>query len=99
MLWSVLDPLGSSLSSSVYPDLCNISLAAIGDTQKHQEHIAFWDDVYGFNMACMKDAVLPEAAVDVVDADTLISEPTVIQVNMPTSYGPHSTSSVVAKGV
>uniref|UniRef100_A0A4W6ELY1 Protein arginine N-methyltransferase 3 n=1 Tax=Lates calcarifer TaxID=8187 RepID=A0A4W6ELY1_LATCA len=64
---------------SVYPDLCNISLAAVGDTQKHQDRIAFWDDVYGFNMACMKKAVVPEAVVEVVKGDTLISEPTVIQ--------------------
>ncbi|KAM7405753.1 hypothetical protein PAMP_000180 [Pampus punctatissimus] len=64
---------------SVYPDLCNISLAAVGDVQKHQDRIAFWDDVYGFNMACMKKAVIPEAVVEVVKADTLISEPTVIQ--------------------
>ncbi|XP_034725079.1 protein arginine N-methyltransferase 3 isoform X2 [Etheostoma cragini] len=64
---------------SVYPDLCNISLAAVGDTQKHQDHIAFWDDVYGFNMACMKKAVVPEAMVEAVKPETLISEPTVIQ--------------------
>ncbi|XP_030579979.1 protein arginine N-methyltransferase 3 [Archocentrus centrarchus] len=64
---------------SVYPDLCNISLAAVGDVQKHQDRIAFWDDVYGFNMTCMKKAVVPEAVVEVVKADTLISEPTVIQ--------------------
>ncbi|KAF3686740.1 Protein arginine N-methyltransferase 3 [Channa argus] len=64
---------------SVYPDLCNISLAAVGDTHKHQDRIAFWDDVYGFNMACMKKAVVPEAVVEVVKADTLISEPAVIQ--------------------
>ncbi|XP_036950554.1 protein arginine N-methyltransferase 3 isoform X1 [Acanthopagrus latus] len=64
---------------SVYPDLCNISLAAVGDIQKHQDRIAFWDDVYGFNMACMKKAVVPEAVVEVVKEDTLISEPTVIQ--------------------
>ncbi|XP_061564794.1 protein arginine N-methyltransferase 3 [Cololabis saira] len=64
---------------SVYPDLCNISLAAVGDTQKHQDRVAFWDDVYGFNMACMKKAVVPEAVVEVVNPDTLISEPAVIQ--------------------
>ncbi|KAM4603038.1 protein arginine N-methyltransferase 3 [Polymixia lowei] len=64
---------------SVYPDLCNISLAAVGDTQKHHDRIAFWDDVYGFNMACMKKAVVPEAVVEVIGADTLISEPTIIQ--------------------
>ncbi|XP_055363467.1 protein arginine N-methyltransferase 3 isoform X2 [Betta splendens] len=64
---------------SVYPDLCSISLAAVGDAQKHQDRIAFWDDVYGFNMACMKKAVVPEAVVETIQADTLISEPTVIQ--------------------
>lgn len=71
-----------SLFATVYPDLCNISLAAVGDTQRHQDRIAFWDDVFGFNMACMKKAVVPEAVVEVVKADTLISEPTVIQVNL-----------------
>uniref|UniRef100_A0A8C6NMY1 type I protein arginine methyltransferase n=1 Tax=Nothobranchius furzeri TaxID=105023 RepID=A0A8C6NMY1_NOTFU len=64
---------------SVYPDLCNISLVAVGDIQKHQDRIAFWDDVYGFNMACMKKAVVHDAVAEVVNADTLISEPTVIQ--------------------
>ncbi|XP_060924326.1 protein arginine N-methyltransferase 3 [Limanda limanda] len=64
---------------SVYPDLCNLSLAAVGDTERHQNRIAFWDDVYGFNMACMKKAVVPEAGVEVVKADALISEPAVIQ--------------------
>ncbi|XP_057691675.1 protein arginine N-methyltransferase 3 [Corythoichthys intestinalis] len=64
---------------SVYPDLCNLSLAAVGDKQRYQERIAFWDDVYGFNMSCMKKVVVPEAVVEVLNADTLISEPTVIQ--------------------
>ncbi|XP_077569428.1 protein arginine N-methyltransferase 3 [Stigmatopora nigra] len=64
---------------SVYPDLCNLSLAAVGDKQKHQESIAFWDDVYGFKMSCMKKFVGTEAVVEVLSADTLISEPTVVQ--------------------
>uniref|UniRef100_H2UUN9 Protein arginine N-methyltransferase 3 n=1 Tax=Takifugu rubripes TaxID=31033 RepID=H2UUN9_TAKRU len=66
-------------SGSVYPDLCNISLAAVGDIDRHQDRIAFWEDVYGFDMACMKTAVVAEAVVEVLKADTLISEPTVIQ--------------------
>uniref|UniRef100_A0A8K9XFP1 Uncharacterized protein n=1 Tax=Oncorhynchus mykiss TaxID=8022 RepID=A0A8K9XFP1_ONCMY len=41
---------------SVYPERCTISLAAVGDTEKHQGRIAFWDDIYGFKMACMKKA-------------------------------------------
>lgn len=76
-IWSHVPSLSSP---KVYPDLCNISLAAVGDAVKHQERIAFWDDVYGFSMACMKKAVVPEAVVEVVAADTLVSEPAVIQV-------------------
>ncbi|XP_043100922.1 protein arginine N-methyltransferase 3 isoform X3 [Puntigrus tetrazona] len=63
----------------VYPDICNISLAAVGDTQKHSERIAFWDDVYGFKMTCMKKAVTPEAVVEVLKPETVISEPAVIK--------------------
>lgn len=81
---TLLDLLGSSALSTVYPDLCNISLAAVGDAQKHQDRIGFWDDVYGFNMACMKKAVVPEAVVELLEADTLISEPCVIQVTATT---------------
>ncbi|XP_033972858.1 protein arginine N-methyltransferase 3 isoform X1 [Trematomus bernacchii] len=81
MLDSVLYARDAYLADdgSVYPDLCNISLALVGDPQKHQDHIAFWDDVYGFNMSCMKKVVVPEASVEVVNEDTLICEPTVIQ--------------------
>uniref|UniRef100_A0A7N8XPE9 Protein arginine N-methyltransferase 3 n=1 Tax=Mastacembelus armatus TaxID=205130 RepID=A0A7N8XPE9_9TELE len=82
MLDSVLYARDLYLADGVYPDLCNISLAAVGDAQKHQDRIAFWDDVYGFNMACMKKAVVPEAVVEVVKADVVISEPTVVQVNI-----------------
>ena len=78
---STLTPFATPLIT-VYPDLCNISLAAVGDAQKHQDRMGFWDDVYGFNMACMKKAVVPEAVVEVVNADTLISEATVIQVTL-----------------
>uniref|UniRef100_A0A4W4HSB4 Protein arginine N-methyltransferase 3 n=1 Tax=Electrophorus electricus TaxID=8005 RepID=A0A4W4HSB4_ELEEL len=64
---------------SVYPDCCSISLAAVGDTEKHRDRIAFWDNVYGFKMECMKNSVLSEAVVEVLKPETLISEPAVIQ--------------------
>ncbi|XP_027008052.2 protein arginine N-methyltransferase 3 [Tachysurus fulvidraco] len=64
---------------SVYPDLCTISLAAVSDSEKHRDRIAYWDDVYGFKMSCMKKAVIPEAVVEVLNPETVISESTVIQ--------------------
>ncbi|XP_066503697.1 protein arginine N-methyltransferase 3 isoform X2 [Hoplias malabaricus] len=65
---------------TVYPDRCSISLAAVGDTETHRERVAFWEDVYGFRMDCMKKAVIPEAVVEVLNPETVISEPAVIQV-------------------
>lgn len=66
----------------VYPDICTISLVAVSDGGKHADRIAFWDDVYGFNMSCMKKAVIPEAVVEVVDHKTLISDPCDIKVGV-----------------
>ncbi|NXP40162.1 ANM3 methyltransferase, partial [Leiothrix lutea] len=64
---------------SVYPDLCTISLVAVGDMNKHVDKLLFWEDVYGFDMSCMKKAVIPEAVVEVLDPNTLISTATVIK--------------------
>ncbi|XP_032344755.1 protein arginine N-methyltransferase 3 isoform X2 [Camelus ferus] len=77
MLDSVLYAKNKYLAKggSVYPDICTISLVAVSDVNKHADRIAFWDDVYGFNMSCMKKAVIPEAIVEVLDPKTLISDP------------------------
>nr|XP_033784366.1 protein arginine N-methyltransferase 3 isoform X2 [Geotrypetes seraphini] len=64
---------------SVYPDACTISLVAVSDTKTHTEKLDFWDNVYGFNMSCMKKAVLPEAVVEVLHPDTLASQPCVVK--------------------
>ncbi|XP_048804705.1 protein arginine N-methyltransferase 3 isoform X1 [Lagopus muta] len=64
---------------SVYPDICTISLVAVGDMNKHTEKLRFWEDVYGFDMSCMKKAVIPEAVVEVLDPSTLISETSIIK--------------------
>ncbi|XP_009332862.1 PREDICTED: protein arginine N-methyltransferase 3 [Pygoscelis adeliae] len=64
---------------SVYPDVCTISLVAVGDMNKHVDKLLFWEDVYGFDMSCMKAAVIPEAVVEVLDPNTLISTASVIK--------------------
>ncbi|KAM3919675.1 protein arginine N-methyltransferase 3 [Leptodactylus fuscus] len=68
-----------SAGGAVYPDRCNISMVALCDPEKHTGKLTFWDDVYGFNMSCMKKAVLPEAIVEFVNPDTIISEPFIIK--------------------
>uniref|UniRef100_A0A8B9J4D7 Protein arginine N-methyltransferase domain-containing protein n=1 Tax=Astyanax mexicanus TaxID=7994 RepID=A0A8B9J4D7_ASTMX len=74
----------AAAGETIFPDRCIISLAAVGDTEKHSDRIAFWDNVYGFKMECMKEVVIPEAVVEVLKPETVISEPAVIQVSKDT---------------
>ncbi|XP_071617817.1 protein arginine N-methyltransferase 3 isoform X2 [Heliangelus exortis] len=81
MLDSVIYAKGKYLAEggSVYPDICTISLVAVGDMNKHVEKLLFWEDVYGFDMSCMKKAVIPEAVVEVLDPNTVVSMASVIK--------------------
>lgn len=38
----------------VYPDRCTLCLAALGNSQKVQQKLSFWDDVYGENLCRAK---------------------------------------------
>ncbi|NP_001090360.1 protein arginine methyltransferase 3 S homeolog [Xenopus laevis] len=81
MLDSVICARDKYLSEdgAVYPDACTISLVALCDETRHTGKIAFWDNVYGFNMSCMKKSVIPEAVVEVINPETQISEPYTIK--------------------
>jgi len=41
----------------LYPDKCTMFITAIEDGQYKDEKIGFWDNVYGFNMSCIKVCV------------------------------------------
>lgn len=67
------------------PNRCNISLVALGDEKRHSEYIAFWKNVYGFDMTIMQAEVLKEAIVEVCRNDSALSEPvTMAEFNLMT---------------
>ena len=47
------------------PDHASITLAGIEDTDYKASKINFWEDVYGVDMSCFKNAVIGEPLVDV----------------------------------
>ncbi|KAM7434048.1 Protein arginine N-methyltransferase 3 [Porites harrisoni] len=57
----------------VYPDRCTICVAALGNSEKVQQRLSFWDDVYGFKMSCMKRSVCTEPSVEIVNPGDEIS--------------------------
>jgi len=57
----------------IFPDKATLYVTAIEDGDYKQEKINYWDNVYGFNMSCIKEMALREPLVDTVDQNMVIS--------------------------
>ncbi|XP_015757201.1 PREDICTED: protein arginine N-methyltransferase 3-like [Acropora digitifera] len=57
----------------VYPDRCKICFAALGNSERVQRKLGFWDNVYGFKMSCMKTSVCTEPSIEIVSHKDEIS--------------------------
>jgi type I protein arginine methyltransferase len=55
----------------LFPDKATMYLTGIEDGQYYQEKIAFWDDVYGFNMSVIKEQAMKEPLVDTVHSNAI----------------------------
>jgi len=51
----------------IFPDKATLYLAGIEDGDYKKEKIDFWNNVYGFDMSCIKKVALREPLVDTVD--------------------------------
>lgn len=51
----------------LFPDKCSLYITAIEDRQYKDDKIHWWDNVYGFDMSCIKKVAIREPLVDVVD--------------------------------
>jgi len=57
----------------ILPDKATINVCAIEDADYKEEKINFWDNVYGFNMSCIKKMAMSEPLVDIVDSKQVMS--------------------------
>jgi len=57
----------------LFPDRASLYICAIEDRQYKDDKINWWDDVYGFNMSCIRKLALTEPLVDVVDPKQVVS--------------------------
>jgi len=58
----------------IFPDKATIHLAFIEDADYKRQKLDFWDNVYGFNMSCIKSVAYKEPLVDVVESKTIVSK-------------------------
>jgi len=57
----------------IFPDRASMWVVAIEDAQYRRDKIDFWDDVYGFDMSCIKELAILEPLVDVCNPEQVIS--------------------------
>lgn len=63
------------VGGAMYPSHCTVSLLAAHDQKLEASYVSFWEDVYGFNMPSLKKEVLSEGLMQVVNPDSVMSEP------------------------
>lgn len=58
----------------MFPDKATMYICGIEDADYKNKKINFWDDVYGFNMRCIKDIAMREPLVDTVEPHSVVTE-------------------------
>lgn len=57
----------------LFPDKATLYICAIEDAEYREDKINFWNNVYGFDMSCIKELALIEPLVDVCDPGQIMS--------------------------
>jgi len=55
------------------PDKANMYIAGIEDSEYKQEKLEFWNNVYGFDMSCIKHIAIREPLVDTVESNAIMT--------------------------
>jgi protein arginine N-methyltransferase 1 len=57
----------------IFPDRATLYICAIEDRQYKEDKIAWWDNVYGFDMSDVRKVAISEPLVDVVDPKQVVT--------------------------
>jgi len=63
----------------MFPDKATLYVCGIEDRQYKDDKIAWWDDVYGFDMSCIRKVALTEPLVDCVDRNQVVTNSCLIK--------------------
>jgi len=57
----------------IFPDKASLHICGIEDAEYRQDKINFWENVYGFNMRCIKEIALMEPLVDTCNPEQVMT--------------------------
>uniref|UniRef100_UPI00358FC59E protein arginine N-methyltransferase 1-like n=1 Tax=Myxine glutinosa TaxID=7769 RepID=UPI00358FC59E len=63
----------------IFPDRATLYITAIEDRQYKDYKIHWWENVYGFDMTCIRDVAIKEPLVDVVDPKQVVTNSCLIK--------------------
>ncbi|EPS59604.1 hypothetical protein M569_15200, partial [Genlisea aurea] len=58
----------------IFPDKAALYLTAIEDADYKEDKIEFWNNVYGFDMSCIRKLSISEPLVDVVERNQIVTD-------------------------
>ncbi|ELR21103.1 arginine nmethyltransferase, putative [Acanthamoeba castellanii str. Neff] len=58
----------------IFPNRATLYLCGIEDAEYKESKINWWDNVYGFDMSCIKKIAMQEPLVDIVDGGCVITD-------------------------
>ncbi|TMW52058.1 hypothetical protein DOY81_002838 [Sarcophaga bullata] len=58
----------------ILPNRCTMSIVGYGNDKLFNNHVTFWNDVYGLDMSNMRKEVMHEPLIDIVDAGYILTE-------------------------
>uniref|UniRef100_A0A8C5S8Z6 Protein arginine methyltransferase 8 n=1 Tax=Laticauda laticaudata TaxID=8630 RepID=A0A8C5S8Z6_LATLA len=64
----------------MFPDRAALYMVAIEDRQYKDFKIHWWENVYGFDMTCIRDVAMKEPLVDIVDPKQVVTNACLIKV-------------------
>merc|ERR1712212_1075954 len=63
----------------IFPDRATLYVCGIEDRQYKDDKIHWWDEVYGFDMSCIRKVALTEPLVDTVDCNQVVTNSCLIK--------------------
>merc|ERR1711890_108350 len=71
--------MGLAPGGLMFPDKATLYICGIEDRQYKDDKIHWWDDVYGFDMSCIRKVALTEPLVDTVDCNQVVTNSCLIK--------------------
>ena len=63
----------------MFPDRATLYLCGIEDRENKADEVDWWDEVYGFDMSCVRKAALTEPSVVIVDSKKVVTNSCLIR--------------------